>query len=194
LADDAGADLGGFDRVLISAPAPQAVPLLAAAPALAAQATRVRYAPCWTLMVGFAVPLLLQWDGLFVNSGPLGWVARNSAKPGRQLADGEVWVLNASPDWTRERLDADPEDVADGLLAAFAAIAGPLPAPAWRRAHRWLYALAEQTLEVDCLWDGALGIGACGDWCRGARVEGAWLSGEALAGRVLAGPNRAAGT
>jgi renalase len=108
LMDDAGSDLGGFDRVLIAAPAPQAIPLLAAAPALAEQAAEARYAPCWTLLLGFAEPLELAWDGLFVNSGPLGWVARNSSKPGRQAVGGEVWVLNASPAWTARAAGRGP--------------------------------------------------------------------------------------
>ncbi len=73
------------------------------------------------------------------------------------------------------------------MLEAFTSIVGrPLPAVVWSRAHRWLYSLADNPLDTDCLWDADLGIGACGDWCRGARIEGAWLSGEALAGRILA--------
>lgn len=183
--------LGHFDRVLVSAPAPQAAPLLAAAPALAAQAAAVPMAPCWTVLLGFAASLDLNWDGLFVNEGPLGWVARDSAKPGRnqgrdQGRGGEAWVLHTTPEWTRAHLEATPDAVATVLLEAFAELLGtPLPALVWQQAHRWLYARAEQPLDAGCLWDGDLGIGACGDWCADGRIEGAWLSGEALAGRVL---------
>ena len=52
-------------------------------------------------------------------------------------------------------------------------------------AHRWLYSLVANPLNVGALWDPDLGIGACGDWCQGARIEGAFLSGQAIAGRIL---------
>jgi photolyase PhrII len=192
LRDDTGAELGAFDRVLIAAPAPQAADLLAAAPALAARAAGVAYAPCWTLLAGFDKAVDLPWDGLFINDdSPLGWVARNGSKPGRPRAgQGEVWVLHGAPGFSRTHLEAEPAPVADALLAAFAALAdlaggGSLPAPAWWQAHRWRYSFCETPLADGCLWDAALGLGACGDWCAGARVEAAWLSGEALAGRLL---------
>ncbi|MGB5733554.1 MAG: FAD-dependent oxidoreductase, partial [Thiohalocapsa sp.] len=187
LADDQGNALGRFDRVLIAAPAPQAVELLRAAPELAATAAAVRYGPCWTVMLGLDAPLDLPWEGLFVNQGPLRWVANNGSKPDRQ---GPVWVLHATADWTGARLQADTQTVVAALVDAFAKVVGSagvaLPALRWSQAHRWLYSLVDAPLDLGCLWDPALGIGACGDWCNGARVEGAWLSGEALAGRVMA--------
>lgn len=101
LADEQGNALGRFDRVLIAAPAPQAVELLSAAPALAARASAVRYGPCWSVLLGLDAPLGLPWEGLFVNHGPLRWVADNGSKPDRQ---GPVWVLHANADWTATRL------------------------------------------------------------------------------------------
>jgi hypothetical protein len=80
------------------------------------------------------------------------------------------------------------------LLEAFVAVTGVAKAdPSWQQSHSWLYSLVDSPLESGCLWDPALGIGACGDWCNGARVEGAWLSGEAVAGRLLAGAAQAQG-
>jgi predicted NAD/FAD-dependent oxidoreductase len=185
LSDDQGRELGSFDCVLIAAPAPQAAALLTAAPELAAQAARARYAPCWTALVGLDGPPGLGFDALFVNAGPLRWAARDGSKPGRE---GQTWVLHATPDWTRAHLDAPPEVVCRALTDALRALAGgTLPGVRWSLAHRWLYSLAERPLGVECLWDPALGIGACGDWCGEARVEGAWLSGEALASRLLSG-------
>ncbi|MBK5939264.1 hypothetical protein CCR96_08345 [Halochromatium roseum] len=197
LSDDAGHDLGRFDRVVVSAPAPQSADLLSDAPRLAAQAACVDYTPCWTLMLGFDAPVPLSFDGIFVNQGPLRWVARDSSKPGRERAGkdtqgggGERWVLHAEPGWTRKHLNDPPEQVEAALLEAFAALVevagGSLPRINWRQSHSWLYSLVETPLEEGCLWDPALGIGACGDWCNGARIEGAWLSGEAIASRLLA--------
>ena len=186
LADEQGNALGRFDRVLIAVPAPRAVELLSAAPELAARAATLRYAPCWSVMLGLDAPLDLPWEGLFVNQGPLRWAANNGSKPGRK---GSVWVLHANADWTGSRLEADTQSVTDALVVHFAEVVGragaQLPAIRWSQAHRWLYSLVDDPLDVGCLWEPALGIGACGDWCNGARIEGAWLSGEALAGQVL---------
>ena len=33
--------------------------------------------------------------------------------------------------------------------------------------HRWLYSLVPAPLAVGALWDAELGLGLCGDWCRG---------------------------
>jgi predicted NAD/FAD-dependent oxidoreductase len=52
-------------------------------------------------------------------------------------------------------------------------------------AHRWMYAIPENPLERECLWDSEELLGACGDWCGGPRVEGAFLSGMAMAGSLL---------
>jgi predicted NAD/FAD-dependent oxidoreductase len=216
LSDEAGQELGRFERVVVSAPAPQSAELLMDAPRLAAQAACVDYTPCWTLMLGFAAPVPLAFDGVFVHQGALRWVARDSSKPERRVpagnspADavrassvgpaveqaagstgrGDCWVLHAEPGWTRKHLNDAREEVEAAMLAAFAALVevagGALPAITWRQSHSWLYSRVETPLEEGCLWDPALGIGACGDWCNGARVEGAWLSGEALAGRILA--------
>lgn len=208
LADSTGNPLGQFDRVLITAPAPQAATLLAAAPPLAAAALGVDYAPCWAVILVFAAPLALPWDGLLFAHGPLRWAARDSSKPGHGGPAGvETWVLHAAPEWSRAHLEADAEQVSATLLAALAAVVRPpgarvgtpaqreaqaagraaaLPPVLQTQAHRWRYALVSAPLGSDCLWDPALGIGAAGDWCRGARIEDAWLSGEALAGRLLA--------
>jgi len=206
LLDDQANELGRFDRVVIATPAPQAAELLAHASALATEAASVRYAPCWAAMIGFDAPIELPWDGLFVNRGPLRWIANDGSKPGR---GDPVSVLHANADWSRRYLEPERDQassqasdqkpnletnprrsqnaVEETLLQAFAAIVGrPLPAVVWSRAHRWRYSQADNPLDTDCLWDPNLGIGACGDWCRRGRIEGAWLSGEAAAGRILA--------
>ncbi len=116
--------------------------------------------------------------------GPLSWVARNSSKPGRE--GPETWVLHASPDWSEAHIEESPEQALTMLVAAFAeAVRATIPAPRLAIAHRWRYALPLKLLEVRCLFDPLLAIGACGDWCAGPRVEGAYLSGCAIAERIL---------
>jgi renalase len=47
--------------------------------------------------------------------------------------------------------------------------------------HRWRWAKTVSPLGVSHLWDGAKGIGLCGDWCLGHRAEDAFVSGLELA-------------
>ena len=185
LTSDSGAELGGCDSVVVSAPAPQAEALLAApAPALAQRAARIEMAPCWAVMASFSLPLHLGFDAAFVHDSALAWVARNNSKPGRP--DGEAWLLHASPDWSRDHLELEKKDAAKLLLAAFWKAVGDLDHDvADVDAHRWRFALPIDPLTEPCLYDASLGLGACGDWCGGPRVEGAFLSGCALADRLL---------
>lgn len=177
--------LGIFDLVVLAVPAPQAVPLLTAAPALAAQVRGVRMRPTWTLMAAFERPLDLSFDGAFVHgSEVLAWVARDSSKDGRSGA--ECWVLHARHGWSEAHLEDEPTAVARALLASFSAAAGcPLPEASLALAHRWRYAAPDRALSEPFLTAHSGRLGLCGDWCGGPRVEGAYLSGRALARHLL---------
>ncbi|MDP3229415.1 MAG: FAD-dependent oxidoreductase [Acidovorax sp.] len=171
-----------YDAVLLAVPAPQAVPLLAnVAPAGAAVATSARMRGSWAVMLRYASPVVLPWDGAFINTGPLRWVARDNSKPGRTGA--ETWLLHASPEWSEAHIEDSAESVTAALLAAFSELGGPAPLSA--AAHRWRYADTEAPLALGGWWDASLRLGLCGDWLNGGKVEGAWLSGQALAAQVL---------
>ena len=178
--------LGEFDIVIVAVPAPQAKAMLhSAVPALAAQAASVKHQPTWAVLLAFSESERLAHNGLFFDQGPLSWAAENSSKPGRS---GNTWVLHASAAWTHAHLDADPKQVAEQLADWFCARTN-LDRSAVRHldAHRWRYSLVANPLDVGAFWDSDLNIGACGDWCQGARIEGAFLSGQAIAGRILGG-------
>ena len=187
VADDRGRALGDFGAVVVSTPPAQAVPLLAAAPALGTRAAAVEMRPCWAVMAAFDRLPELPFDGAFVDGSPLSWIARDDSKPGRPGGTGEsCWVLHGSPEWSARHLETAAEEVAERLLQAFFQAAGLEPsAPTFVRAHRWRYSIAENPLDAGCLWHADLRIGACGDWCSGSRIEGAFASGMAIAGRIL---------
>ncbi|HYW31674.1 MAG TPA: FAD-dependent oxidoreductase [Gemmatimonas sp.] len=185
-----GNALGEFDNVLVAIPAPQARALMApVAPQVAADVERATMHPVWSCMLVFENTTGAPWDGAFVNdSDVLSWVARDSSKPGRGVAD--TWVLHATRAWTEANLEADAAIVERRMSAEFRAIlesAGAAPAamPVHAVVHRWRFALADPVVADSALYDATLGIGAGGDWCGGPRVEGAMLSGIALAGRVM---------
>jgi predicted NAD/FAD-dependent oxidoreductase len=181
--EHAGGAEEGFDALVLALPAPQAAALLDEAPALRARAAAVRMNPCWALLVSFASAIDAGFDGAFVQEGPLSWIARDGSKPGRAT---ESWVLHASASWSASHLELDRGEVATRLLGAFgSALDLALPEPTDLQAHRWAYAIPEQTLPETCLWDAGRSLAVCGDWCAGPRVEGAFLSGAAAAGRLL---------
>ncbi len=184
LQDAEGDELGPFEAVVAAVPAPQAIPLLESATALADPARSVSLAACYAVMLAFDQPLALPFDGAFVNVGPLSWIARNSSKPGRE--GPETWVLHAGPDWSDAHIDEAPERVVTLLTAALSEVTRQtIPKPALAVGHRWRYALPVSLLDEPCLFDRERGLGACGDWCAGPRVEGAYLSGCAMAERLI---------
>ena len=180
--DGEGAPDARFDAVLVAVPAEQAGPLLQPhAPAMATLADQTASDPCWTLMAGFEAPLAMVQDTLR-QRGPIGWAARNNAKPGR--ANEECWVIQASPEWSRAHLEDNAETVAAALLAELAeANGGPLPRQLGATAHRRRFARSG-TAGEEALWDAEQRIGVCGDWLIGPRVEAAYMSGLLLAEAV----------
>lgn len=186
LSDEQGGQLGQFDYIVTSAPAPQSAVLLAAADDLQQQAEMAKMNGCWAAMLLFDRSVELPFDGAFVHESLLSWIARNDSKPARGGAQ-ESWVLHASPEWTDTRLEDDPVDVLPEMVDAFWRATGAKPrTPSYATGHRWRYAIPPKPLAKRCLFDSQLRIGACGDWCSGPRVEGAFLSSLAMAGRVLA--------
>lgn len=173
-----------YDMVVLAVPAPQAVPLLGqVAPLQAALAAGTSMAGCWAMMLEYAQPLALDFNAAFLNAGPLRWVARDSAKPGR--SGRESWLLHASAEWSEAHIELDADSIAAQMLAAFISLGGQVP-QRWS-VHRWRYASTPQARNDVCLWEAGQGLGICGDWLNGGTVEAAWLSGHALAQRIIAG-------
>ena len=181
LEDDEGGTLGSFHRVVVAVPAPQALPLLADAPSLCAEAEKAVMEPCWAAMISFGERARVDFDGAFIRGAPVSWAARNSSKPGRPAE--EAWVAHFTPGWTRDHWDDEEDDVCRHALDVLRKSLGYFPDPVHARAHRWGYALASEGPE-HILYEPRLGIGACGDWCVGGRVEGALLSGLEIARRM----------
>ena len=190
VADD-GRRYGPFAALVAAVPAPQAVALLATAgeglvASLILRLGGVSMAPCWSALAAFTAPLGLGGPTVRFQDGPLAWAGCNASKPGRGTA--ETWTLHATPEWSRDWLEREPGDIGPALLDALGVQLGrTIPRPSYLAAHRWRYALVERALGEPCLWDPALRLGLCGDWCLGPRVEAAFLSGMALAERMAPG-------
>ena len=189
VSDDAGTQLGIFDRVIVSAPAEQSAVLLESFPKIAKQVAQVEMNPCWALMVALPEPVSNQWVGAFLHDSFLSWAARNSTKPGRNSGGdgaGENLVIHAKPEWTAEHWDCDSDEVAHWMLDEFWRLSGAIAqTPNHLVAHRWKYAFAVNPSDCCCFMNDAGTVVVCGDWANGSRVEGAFLSGVAAANRIL---------
>lgn len=191
LKDAASRDpVGVFRAVGVTVPAPQASPLVQdVSKALAARASAARFVPTWAVMLAFEQPLDTLWrpldggprgfDAIFVNEGPLSWIARESSKPGRD--GGERLVLHAS---RGVGVDATPEAALRLMQAHRFEVLGIRrpPSPTFVAAHRWRYAFPEAPLGEGCLVDRDHRVALAGDWTSAeARIEGAYLAGLELA-------------
>jgi len=190
----------GFSAVLLAIPPLQAATLLRPhRDEWAQRAQALPMLPGWTLMgvsddVNPDPDSDPAWNLAWPTSGPLSWVVRNDAKPGRQRAPGLAhWVVHATAAWSQTHLESPAADVQAALQVALAQWLGrPLT---WHHAtaHRWRLASVPRAAATPggCWWDATLQLGVCGDALGGAGVEGAWLSARALATAVI-GSNRPA--
>ena len=180
-----------FDAVVLALPPAQAAPLLNPHRLdWARHASTALMQPCWTLM-GFADDAVPDsgWDLARPPSGPLAWVLRNDARPGRESVPGQAhWVAHARMGWSRRHLEQPAAWVQQQMQAALAECVGrPVD---WYHcaAHRWRYALPQAHGTAQAAsgwWDAAQGLGVCGDFLGGCGVEGAWLSAQSLCRAML---------
>jgi renalase len=188
-----------FDSVILAIPAPQAAQLLKNnSSALYHFCNAIEMRPCFALILQYQQRLPCQFDGIFVQTGPLSWVARDSSKPGRN-SDGdtisEVWVLHSAAEWSAKHVDADRHWITKDMLSAFNHLlkmdasvqtnAYALQAPHHFSLHRWLYADTAASIIDIYHYDASERIGICGDWLNGGKVQGAWLSGLRLAQALI---------
>lgn len=180
-----GGAVGEFDRVIVSAPAPQALDLVGALDPGFDGISAAVMAPCWAAMFAYrerigAVPDMLRGD----DASPLGWLARNGSKPGRGSA--ETVVIHAGAAWSADHLDEEPDAVRVLLATAMAERFGSDAAdPLFGVAHRWRYARVDRPAGMPFFSGCDDRVLACGDWCLGGRAEAAFDSGHAAARRVI---------
>lgn len=181
---EASGDMHGpFDWVISTAPAPQTEILFPKSFSGMEQLSRVEMLGCFALMLGFDAPIDLPWSALKSGVPPVGWMAINSAKPGRD--DAFSLLVQSNNAWAEQHLEDDPEAVQATLLHAASDLAGiDLSIATHQVLHRWRYAATATPVAEPFLMDRDLQIAACGDWCLGSKVEAAFLSADALADAI----------
>jgi predicted NAD/FAD-dependent oxidoreductase len=183
---------GPYDVVVLTAPSPQSIALLAPHGVLSDALEPITYDPCWALtLVCDASSASALSDEIFSEDDAepsIALIAREGQKPGR-VPDGPLvrLVLHAAVAFSREHLEADADDVSRRLLLALRGRDGLADLRVrFAHAHRWRFARVSRPLGVPCLFDASRGLGVAGDGLLGPRIEAAWTSGEAIADAILA--------
>lgn len=167
-------------NLVVTLPAPQAAALLPADCAAHALAKRVNMQPCWALMLATQAQVQLPYGGIFINQGPLAWVAADSTKPLRNNA-AHTWVIHASAEWSQQQLEKTAAEITPLLIDEFNHLLKTWqpnkPTPDWHPvvAHRWRHARGAVMAATQVWPEESLAI--AGDWLSGGKVEGAFLSG-----------------
>ena len=172
------------DSVVLTVPPEQARQLLPAK-VLGNLLDSIHMHPCWAVMAVLDRPLLEDFDAVFVNSGPLSWLA---SQPG-SAANSHAWILHASAEWSQLHLEQDPGWVSTQLLQEAKNFNASTDLNVvWSKAHRWRYCMARKPLQAGSLSIPGYKLVLAGDWCHGSKVEGAYLSGMAAADSLLGSP------
>lgn len=176
--------VGPFSAVAICVPSPRAQLLLGPLEEVSSHLSKVRMAPCWAMMVRLDERILPEQDVSSDMSEVIRWIARDNSKPGRRTR-GETIVAHASPAWTRETEDVEPEVVAEEMWGEICHIFGLPPArPSQMSAHVWKHGLVETSLGESFIYSSESKVGVAGDWCLGRLAEHAFESGYGL-GRAI---------
>jgi renalase len=176
---------GPFSAVVVAVPAPQARLLIGRFDELAGPLARVRMMPCWALTVALPKQVLPNQDVFSDMSEVIRWIGRNSQKPGRNKTF-ETIVVHASPGFSREAEDVEPEVIAEELWGEVSRVlALPAIKPEFMAAHLWRFGLVDQSLGESYLFSSKHMVGVTGDWCLGRLAEHAYDSGHTLAKAII---------
>ncbi len=167
------------DKLLLTAPVPQSLALLATSGEILPADVRktlelLTYEPCFALLVQLEGASNIPEPGLFYVEGePIYWIADNSQK-GISPIEGSV-TIHSSSAFAKEHYNDDENTVAQLLLEAAEDYLGT-KSTQWQL-RRWRYSKPENPIQIGALYVPELKVCFAGDALNGAKVEGAYLSG-----------------
>lgn len=174
--------------VLVTAPVPQALALLAAGDVPIDTGNRasleaIDYAPCIALLGVSTKPIDLPAPGVLRQpNAAIEWIADNKAKGISEV--GPAITIHCGEEFSRGHYESDDEDVYESIHQLLSEML-PVDFTSWQM-KRWRYSRPKNPLSVGA-WTRGLppGLVLAGDAFNGARVEGAVLSGLAAADTLL---------
>jgi predicted NAD/FAD-dependent oxidoreductase len=200
LRDVEGGSYASFDAVLLTPPAPQTATILRSSEMPATlRATLVDGMQAAAYVPQFAYIFAVEDDlsrpvdayGLRASdpASPVAWIGFENDKPGHVPNGITLIVVQTSPHWTADRVDAAPADFLPVVRSKVEALVGTdLPPFAWTDTQRWRYALPTAPADAEALAEGeAAGLFFAGDALAGkGRIGRAIESGLDAADRIRA--------
>ena len=175
------------DKLLLTAPAPQALGLFDSSSETLPETARetlenLRYEPCFAVLCVLRGASNIPAPGLFyVNGDPIWWIADNFQK-GVSKQAGAV-TIHSSGTFARAHYDDDSDEIARVLIDESRAWLGSEVES--YQVRRWRYSKPENPLEIGALNVPELNLCFAGDALNGAKIEGAWRSGIEAAKHLL---------
>lgn len=176
------------DAVLLTAPTPQALDMLAAGGTALPEPTQSRlgevaYAPTITVLAVPDGPTgLPQRGAVRIPDGDVEWITDNQVTG---ASSQPALTIHAGPRFSADHVDADDEQITRAILAAVHEVTGCRAHPV--HVHRWRYATPAADLGRDCLMEriDRAPLVFAGDVFTGGRLEGAAQSGLAGAEEII---------
>jgi renalase len=169
-------DLGLYDMVISTAPAPQTLKLFGDDLCKNHEISKATFDSCFSLMIGLNQPWDRNWIAADIHHSPIKWIGINSTKPGRNH-NVTCIVIHSAPQWTKANLHRDIQEIQDIILNELGTlITFDLKNLSYVSIHRWLYSIAHPLNNDRYYIDLELGLCAVGDWCKLSDIEAVWLN------------------
>lgn len=178
--DADGVRYGPYAHLVVSVPAPQAVPLVSSSTALVDVATSIHFAPCLVAMCRYGAPIPVPFEMLTFEDPVLALAVRDGHKPGRDAA-GDAWVVHATAAWSDPHMLDSFADIGANLEACFRErLGGAFPAAEHHVGHCWRYSQVTRPAGAPFATDPRVEMSMCGDGLLGPEASHALSSGTAL--------------
>ncbi len=194
LSNDKDSDLGTYDRLLITIPAPQAVELVTPAGLAAgviAQLGQAQYNPLIAVMLAYTPPPRVRPYYALVNTDKahaISWLAWEHEKTPARVPPGHgLLIAQMAPGYSQEHWQTPGQELVHDVAERVAALlAEPLDQPVFSDVKRWPYALPATLADTRALNSQTmpLGLAFCGDAFVGGRVHLALEHGCEVAGQL----------
>ncbi len=195
LVDEEGNDAGAFDRVVLTAPAPQSLEIIQASTmeatlkaGLASALADSRYHRQFSFVLGYQQALARSQPFHALLSTDTGcavaWLSFEEDKPGHLPKERGALVVQMSPAWTDQRIDGDRQALLESVTREVESLLGSdFRPPDWWDSQCWMMAHPAKGVDGDALKAGqAHGLYFAGDALRGrGRVPLAMQTGLAAA-------------
>lgn len=175
-----------YDAAIITTPAPQAIGLLPEHSRLNHIASSTLTTSSWVVVITLKEKTGIIYDSISGPHSTLYRATRDSSKPRKNSwSRQEVWVLEATSEWSERHQASDQSTVGHALIKAFEKVIKRAVETSHTRIYHWLHARHKPVSREKFLWDQAENIGICCDWLEYQDTEGAWISANALANQLI---------